>query len=139
MGLTTNHNSDILKRLDKIIKAALSGKLVQRTIEDNINNDSFPSSPLPNIKTHDVVYSIMEASPTGLDYTDLTSSFLYKSSRGNKYIFVGFHYGTNAILVKPINNRNDATLTAAWKKINARLAKSGVQTHTYIMNSEISK
>ena len=100
VGLTTDQNSDILARLKTMIKAAPPRQSIKKTIEDDITNDAFPSSPLPNNKTHDVVYSIVEASPKGLAYTDLTGRFSYRSSRGNEYIFVGFHADANAILVE---------------------------------------
>ena len=96
-------------------KAVPPWQSVKKTTKDDINNNSFASSSLPNIKTHDIVYSIVEASPKDLAYNDLIGCFPYKSSRGNKYIFVGFDYNTNIILVESINSRNTANLTAAWK------------------------
>ena len=58
----------------------------------------FPPSDSPNLKTNEVIYSIIDFSPTGLSYIDLTGQFPYKSTRGNGYIIVGYYYGTNTIL-----------------------------------------
>ena len=115
------------------------GQSIQQAIKYNINTDAFPPSPSPNIKTNDVVYNIIEASPKDLAHTNLTGSFPYQSSRGNEYIFVGFHYDANAILVEPIKNRQAGTLTDVWSKMNTRFVQAGVQPHTYMMDNEISK
>ena len=50
----------------------------------NYKMDSFPSSPTPNKKPHQVAYQ------------DLTGRFPVRSSRGNEYILVGYHFDVNS-------------------------------------------
>ena len=67
------------------------------------SDESFPSGlPLP--KTNLVMSSLIGYSPKNKAYGDLTGQFPYKSSRGNAYIYVLYHYDSNAILVEPVPN-----------------------------------
>ena len=43
-------------------------------------------------------------------YNDLTGQFPYQSSCDNNYIFVGYNYDGNAILVEPIPNKEVDTI-----------------------------
>ena len=52
--------------------------------------------------TNDVAYSIVYITPKNVAYTDLTGRFPYRSSRGNEYILVLYHYDGNAILLEPL-------------------------------------
>ena len=36
-------------------------------LNKDILNDAFPESPAPNLKTNDVIYSLTENSPKGMD------------------------------------------------------------------------
>ena len=51
---------------------------------------------------------------------------------------VAYHYDANFILIQPIQNRQTATLTVAWKLINDRLVKARVAPKSYIMDDECS-
>ena len=51
---------------------------------------------------------------------------------------VAYHYDANIILIQPIRNRQAATLTVAWKIMNNRLVKSGVDPKLYMMDNECS-
>ena len=53
-------------------------------------------------KMNDFLYKVFETSETGIVYTDQTGRFPYRSSRGNKYIMVAYHYNANVILIEPI-------------------------------------
>jgi len=44
--------------------------------------------------------------------------FPKKSSRGNEYILVGYHYYGNCILGIPIKNRRGPTITEVWKDLH---------------------
>ena len=44
-------------------------------------------------------------SPKQTAYGDITGQFPYKSSTGNRYIYVLYDYNSNAILVQAIPNR----------------------------------
>ena len=43
--------------------------------------------------------------PEEVAYTYLTGRSPYRSSRGNEYILVGYHFDGNTILAEPIKNR----------------------------------
>ena len=67
------------------------------------NEDMYPSSDHPNIKSNDAIYSI--SSKDHKAFMDLTGRFPHCSSRGNEYILVAYHYDSNAILGLPLKNR----------------------------------
>ena len=71
-------------------------------------------------------------------YTDLTGRFPYRSSQGNQYILVAYHYDANCIYGEAIKNRKSQTITEAWTKIHNLFTKSGVAPNTYVMDNEIS-
>ena len=61
---------------------------------------------------------------TNKAYMDLTGRFPYKSSRGNEYILIAFHYDSNAILGLPLKNRQAKTITNAWKTLQNKFISS---------------
>ena len=62
-----------------------------------------------------------------------------RSSRGNQYILVGYHFDGNFIYGKAVKDRKISTLTASWKQLHDIFAKSGAAPNTYVMDNEISK
>ena len=54
---------------------------------------------------------------------DLTGRFPYRSSRGNEYVLVVYHYDANAILVEPVKNREAKTIIDAWITLNDKFKK----------------
>ena len=101
-------------------------------------DEYFPKSNTPNLRTNEVVYSIIDNNKTGLGYFDLMGRLPYRSARGNKYIMVGYHYDSNAILAIPIKNRTASVITAAWEELHSKFTTAGVSQHTYILDNEIS-
>ena len=95
---STSTNKKIQERMKKLIQEAPKVKPFKQTLKDNIHKDAFPPSDLPIIKTHQVISSIIQSSHSGIGYTDLTGQFNFRSSRGNKYILIGYHYDANTIL-----------------------------------------
>ena len=65
-------------------------------IEHDILYDFFPSSPVPNIKSKEVVHAIVDLKEL-IAYGDLTWKFPYRSSRGNQYTLVAYHHDANNI------------------------------------------
>ena len=51
-----------------------------------------------------------------MEYTDLTWRLPNRSSRGNKYTLVGYHYDGNAILAEPLKNRTVENIPHIWEK-----------------------
>ena len=101
-----------------------------KVLIEEIKNDHFPASPVPNVKRNDVAYVLINKNDNSTAYTDLTGRFSMRSSRGNQYILVGYHYGGNCIYVKAVKDRKAVTLTAAWEQLHKYLQKQTLhQTH----------
>ena len=104
-------------------------------LKHKILDDAFPQSDQPNIKQHEVVYAIIQDNDISV-YTDLTGRFPYRSSRGNEYLLVGYHYDANGILAQPLRNREAQKITLAWETLNQRFCVSGIQPTVYNMDNE---
>ena len=100
-------------KLDQLKAQIKTGTSLSDALKQDMDNDMFLPSDQPNMKKHEFVYSIIQDSSITA-YTDLTGRFPYRSSRGNEYILVGYHYDSNAILVQPLGNREAKTITNAW-------------------------
>ena len=115
------------------------GQTLEEVLHVDIQEDTFPQSETPNMKTNDVVYAVINRNEICTAYTDLTGRFPMQSSRGNQYILVGYHYDGNCILEKAIKDRKAGTLTATWQPLRNIFAKAGVAPNTYVMDNEISE
>ena len=73
----------------------------------------FPPSEIPNIRTNQVCYSIIDALESTTAYVDLTGKFPKRSSRGNQYLLIGYHYDGNCILGAPLRDRRGTTIAEA--------------------------
>ena len=124
-----------LKKLQDRIKP---GQTLTDVLNTDIANDCFPPSATPNIQTNEVAYAIINKKEICTAYTDLTGRFPMRSSRGNQYIMVGYHYDGNCILGKAIKDRRSSTLTAAWQSLHETFQRAGVPPATYVMDNEIS-
>ena len=78
-----------------------------------LDEDIFPASPNPNVTTNEVTYIVINRKKISIVYTDLTGRFPCKSSRGNEYVLVPYHYNDNHILGRAMKNRKAETITAA--------------------------
>ena len=72
-------------------------------------------------------------------YTDQTGAFPCISSRGNRYVFILYHYDTNAILAEPIQNRTATELLRAYKLLLQKLKNSGYAPKLHILDNEMSQ
>ena len=70
---------------------------VSDMVQQNIMTDAFPTSQKPNIKTNDVICAVIETDDLHSSYFDTTGRFPQRSSRGNQYVMVGYHYDANLI------------------------------------------
>ena len=102
------------------------------------NDDHFPPSPSPNIKCNEVAYAIINRADMSVGYMDGTGRFPQRSSRGNEYILIGYHFDGNAILGQPIKNRSADTLTTAWETIHKQYETSGNSPQIYVLDNEKS-
>ena len=103
-----------------------------------LDNDHFPPSSVPNTCTNEVAYIIINKKEVCTAYTDLTGRFPMKSSQGNEYILVAYHYDANYIHGIPIKNRKAASITAAWKEMHTLFHRAGIAPSTYVLDNETS-
>ena len=106
--------------------------------EQEINDDFFPISESPNLKTHECFATLETFVPTQKAYSDLTGKFVCKSSRGNQYLLIIYDYDSNTILQEPLKNRTAGEIKRAWSVIHAKLSAAGVAPSLYILDNEIS-
>ena len=101
--------------------------------------DFFPSTPEPNIKTHMVMYSLIDKNTYSIGYQDLTGRFPVHSSRGNEYILVGYHYDANLIWGLPIKNTTAIAVTTAWTSLHKEFSQAGTAPDVWVLDNEVSQ
>ena len=88
--------------------------------------------------TNEVAYVLINREQLSTGYFDLTGRFPQKSSRGNEYILVGYHYNADAILATAIKDRTTSSITSAWQKMHNTFALSNNKPEVYILDNEKS-
>ena len=99
-----------IKRNIQLIKKSATG---DKTLKELLHQECFPLSTTPNIKTHDVIYALVEHNKDNMGYFYLTGRSLFRSARGNQYIVVAYHYNANNIDAVAIQNREAPSITKA--------------------------
>ena len=90
-------------------------------------------------KTNDVVYIIINHDDMVTGYMDLTGRFPQRSSRGNNYILVGYHYDANAITANAIKDRTATSITHTWQTLHESFEQSNSVPNIYVLDNEKSK
>ena len=72
-------------------------------------------------------------------YTDLAGKFTVRSYSGQQYIFLAYVYDSNAILVRPMKNREKGSVIEAFKSIYNYLSERNFKPKLHVMDNEISK
>ena len=90
-------------------------------------------NPTKKIK---IAYIIIDKKEWCTAYTDITGEFPQKSSWGNQYLFIGYHYDVNCILAEPMRDRTSTSITNAWSKLNDIFAKAGAASCTYVLDKK---
>ena len=98
----------------------------QNRLEQNYSN--FYSTASMMIKKEELITA----------YQDLTGRFPIRSTAGNEYILVCYHYDSNCILGHPVKNRTGPVLTKAWQHMQEQFGKAGVAPEVWILDNEIS-
>jgi hypothetical protein len=112
---------------------------LEDTLKRDMLEDAFPISPVPNIKCNEVAYAVIHPESMSNAYFDMTGRFPHRSTRGNKYIMVGYHYDSNSILAKPMKDRNAASMVTVWNELHQIYKKAAVAPHIYILDNEFSQ
>ena len=70
-------------------------KILQST---KVDKDIVPSQEPDNARTHDVLCAIFDSNElASKSYSEQTGKFPIKSTQGNQYIFIIYHYDKNTI------------------------------------------
>ena len=94
-----------------------------------------PQQEEDNEKTNEVYATIKE---TNLIATDIPGKFPITSKRGYKYMFVLYHYDSNAIIVRPMKNRSDEEFLRVYKDIIEYLKQKGLHPKIQRLDNEAS-
>ena len=137
-GLTTQL---ITKHLPKSLATA-KGHLDQESKNlqsTKIDEDIVPSQEPNNIKTHDILCAIFDSTElASKSYSDQTGKFPIKSSQGNQYVFVMYHYDTNTIHAVAIKSRHTENIVTAWQTTFDILKLHGEAPNIHILDNECS-
>jgi len=107
------------------------------TPEPTIHHADHDLDP-PNEPRSNIICSMLLPSESLWSYSDQTGKFPIKSSRGNLYIFILYHYNTNIIHATPIPNRQAATICNAWQSTYKTLMSRGYSIQLHILDNECS-
>ncbi len=88
--------------------------------------------------TYNIMSTIVPFLAKEMSYGDLTGSFPYTSSRGNRYFYVMYDHDSNAILVARLKNHTATSIVEAWKQLFNKMTKHGHETKMFILDNEFS-
>jgi hypothetical protein len=91
----------------------------------------------PIVKHSDIFMRIKDLSDT--IHSDQMGGFPYTSQRGNRYIMVAIHLNANYIFNKPMKNRTEEEMMAAYQRIVNRKRAVGLGLKKHILDNEASK
>ena len=132
-GLTAKNVKKHIQFSDAMTKGHLDR--VRKNIRSSKNAEPVESVEQEN-KQH-CAFAIIEE--IGKIYTDQTGAFPILSSKGNRYIFILYHYDTNSILAEPIRNRTAGELVKAHDKLVKSLVQRGYSPKLHILDNEASQ
>lgn len=111
---------------------------LQPTKLQSPSSDYRPSDNPTKVKSFETISQIVAFTPKEFAYGDLTGAFPFKSSRGNKYLYLVYDYDSNAILVHPLKSRQAAEIRNAWEVLYAKLTQHGHTIKNFILDNEFS-
>ena len=110
---------------------------VRSTQPKAVDFEEVDKSKTKDKKEKDVYIKVIEIKNT--IYSDQTGKFPTTSRSGKKYIMVLVEIDSNAILVEPMNSKNDAEMQRAYLHLLQRLKRQGVQVKKHILDNECSE
>ncbi len=75
---------------------------------------------------------------TGTMYTNITGAFPVCLFKSMQYIFVAYIYDLNAIIIRAMPSRTDASMVSAFTEVITILKAGGYQPALYVMDNECS-
>ena len=122
--------------MDHGFKNLRSTKPVKNDVQEV---DSTLEQEKNNIKTHDVMCAKFSAEELSKLSSDQTGKCPITSSRGNKYIFVFYHYDTNTINGIAIKSCNTTDICDAWQTAYELLKSHGEAPNIHILDNKCSR
>ena len=106
-------------------------------------NDKSNDAVINNLATQpedceEVTYMLIDRKNDKIGYIDSTGRFPQRSSSGNEYIFIGYHYAGNTILATALKNRTAQSLVNAWKDMHKTFTKTNNAPKIYVLDNEKS-
>ena len=86
--------------------------------EVQFDEDRYFYPDAESVKTCNLCATIIPFNIKIKSFSDLTSAFPHKSSRGNLFVVVMYDYDRNSILAEPIKNRQAETIRDLFLKIH---------------------
>eukprot|EP00957_Ditylum_brightwellii_P112890 8607391-Ditylum_brightwellii.AAC.3 len=83
--------------MDLIRKNVQSTKITDEDLQNNLN-------PIQEAHTQGFFVALGVADAQGTLYTNITGKFPVTSTRGGKYVLIGYDYDSNAILAYALNS-----------------------------------
>jgi hypothetical protein len=84
-------------------------------------------------------FAALADATSGTMYTDLTGAFPVRSFKNMQYIFVAYIYDLNAIIIRPMASRTDASFIAAFTEVFAILRARDYQPALNVTDNKCSK
>ena len=117
-------------------------ELCKQTRELHLNDKS-NDAVINNLATQpedceEVTYMLIDRKNDKIGYIDSTGRFPQRSSSGNEYIFIGYHYAGNTILATALKNRTAQSLVNAWKDMHKTFTKTNNAPKIYVLDNEKS-
>ena len=117
------------------VRSNLQSTLLQKTID----TEFFPNNNNNYNKLFETILQLVCFSPKEFAYGDLAGAFPFKSSRGNKHLYILYNYDSNAIMVHPLKTIQAAEIKTAWETLYHRLTQHGHRMSNFILDNEFSQ
>ena len=75
----------------------------------------------------------------GVIYSDQTGRFPVMSHEGMQYLFIAYIYDENAILIRPLRNREDSSMVECFKDVYSYLEARGCKPKLHVLDNECSR
>ena len=105
---------------------------------EDLGSDVAPSQEPNNIKTSDIMCTVIVTDDICISYSDQAGNFLITSSGGHKYIFVFYHYDTNSIIGIPIKSFNTSALCDTWQETFDMFKSHSETPNIHILDNKCS-
>jgi hypothetical protein len=117
------------------MKIPANAKIKLVPVNDDV--DLFPPQE-HNELNHVFRWAALADQINGTTYTDLTGRFPTMSLENNQYVFVAYDYTTNAILVRPITDREAPRIMEAFEDVFSYLEDIGFKPRFNVLDNEAS-